>query len=97
MSSANTVNAPTTITAQAAALTITARKTSDNSVVSGANTYVITGGSSFYLGTTDGSGQFVAQVLAGTMNVQCVKSPISGTNTNVVVPSGGTSTAVMLA
>ena len=81
----------------AAALTVTARKTSDNSVVSGATTYVITGGGTFFVGYTDGSGQYVAQVLVGTVNVQCTKSPLTGTNNNVVVPAGGTSTTVMLA
>ena len=63
----------------------------------GANTWVITGGGSFYLGTTDGSGQYVAQVLTGTMNVQCTKSPLTGTVSNVTVPAGGAATTVQLA
>ena len=96
-SSAVAVNSATAITVNAAALNITARKTSDNDAVSGAAAYVITGGGSFFVGYTDGSGQYPAQVLVGTVNVQCTKSPITGTNNNVVVPSGGTSTTVMLA
>ena len=96
VSSANTVNSSTTIAVNAAALTITARKASDNSLVTGANTWVITGGGSFYLGTTDGSGQYVAQVLTGTMNVQCTKSPLTGTVSNVTVPAGGTASTVQL-
>ena len=44
VSSANAVSGATTIAVNAAALNITARKTSDNSLVSGATTYVITGG-----------------------------------------------------
>ena len=95
--SAQTVNSATTISVSAAALTVTARKTSDNSLVSGAATYVITGGGSFFVGYTDGSGQYVAQVLPGTMNVQCTKSPLTGTNSNVVVPSGGASSTVFVA
>ena len=97
VSSANAVNGPTTIAVNAAAVSITARKTSDNSVVSGAATYVVTGGGSNFVGYTDGSGQLTAQVLVGTIGVQCTKSPLTGTNSNLVVGSGGLSTTVMLA
>ena len=40
---------------------------------------------------------FLAQVLVGTVNVQCTKSPLTGTNSNLVVGSGGITTTVMLA
>ena len=95
-SSANVVNSATTIAVHTAALSITARKTSDNSLVVGANTYVITPGGTFFLGYTDGSGGFAAQVLAGTVNAQCTKSPLTGTNSNLVVGSGGLSTTILL-
>ena len=97
VSSANAVSGATTIAVNAAALNITARKTSDNSVVSGAATYVNTGGGYFFIGYTDGSGQSAAQVLVGTVSVQCTKSPLTGTNSNLAVGAGGTSTTVMLA
>ena len=95
-SSANVVNSATTIAVHTAALTVTARKASDNSLVVGANTYVITAGGTFFLGYTDGSGGFAAQVLAGTVNLQCTKSPLTGTNSNLVVGAGGLSTTVLL-
>jgi hypothetical protein len=97
VSSANVVNSATTIGVSAAALTVTARKASDNSLVTGANTYVITGGGTFFLGTTDGSGQYVAQVLVGTVGAKCTKAALTGTNSNLVVGSGGASTTVLLA
>ena len=62
----------------------------------GANTSVITAGGTYYLGYTNGSGQYVAQVARRHGGVQCTKSPLTGTNSNVVVPSGGTSATVML-
>ena len=97
VSSANAVAGATAITANAAAVNITARKTSDNSPVSGAATYVITGGGSNFVGYTDNNGQLTAQVLVGTVNVQCTKSPLTGTNSNLVVGSGGVTTTVMVA
>ena len=96
ISTANAVNSATNITVNTAALTITARKVSDNSLVTGANTYVITGGGSFFVGYTDGSGQFAAQVLVGTVGAQCTKSPLTGTNSNLAVGAGGASTTVLL-
>ena len=42
----------------------------------------------------DGEGR--AQVLVGTVNVQCTKSPLTGTNSNLVVGAGGISTTVMV-
>jgi len=97
VSSANPVNGATAITANAAALNITARKASDNSVVPGAATYVNTGGGYFFVGYTNGSGQDTTQVLVGTVSVQCTGSPLTGTNTNISVPASGANTTVMLA
>ncbi len=88
---------PTTVTFQAAGVDVTARRTSDNSPVSGATVSVITGATSFTVGTTDVSGKFLAEVLVSTIGVRCTLSPITGTNSNLVVPSGGISTTVMLA
>jgi len=96
VSSSNVVSGPTTIAVNAAALTVTARKLSDNSLVSGATTYVTTGGGTFTLGTTDGSGVYVAQVLAGTVNVRCTKSPLTGINNGLSAPAGGTSSTVLI-
>jgi prepilin-type N-terminal cleavage/methylation domain-containing protein len=97
VSAANAVNSATTIAVNAAALNITARKTSDNGVVSGAATYVNTGGGYFFVGYTNGSGQYGAQVLVGTVSVQCTSSALTGTNSNLSVPAGGTNSTVMLA
>ena len=91
------VSGPATVTFQAAGISITARRTSDNSVVSGATVSVITGNTNYSVGTTDATGQYVAQVLVSTVGVRCTLSPITGANSNLVVPSGGISTTVMLA
>ncbi|MGO9876956.1 MAG: hypothetical protein ACLPVY_24535 [Acidimicrobiia bacterium] len=96
VSSANAVSGATAITANAAALNITAQLASNSSVVSGAATSVNTGGGYFFLGYTNSSGQYAAQVLVGTVSVQCTSSSLTGTNSNVSVPAGGTSTTVML-
>ncbi len=97
VSPSTAITAATTVTFQAASIDITALRTSDNSVVSGATVSIITGGGTYNVGSTDGTGKFLAQVLVGTVGVRCTRSPITGTNSNIVVPAGGTSTTVMLA
>jgi prepilin-type N-terminal cleavage/methylation domain-containing protein len=91
------IAADTTITFQTAAIDVTVRRTSDNALVSGATTSVITSGGTFFVGYTNGSGQLTAQVLVGTVSVRATSSALTGINNNLVVGSGGISTTVMLA
>ena len=89
-SSAVAVNGATAITVNAAALNITARKTSDNGGL-GCRCVCDHGRRQLLRRVHRRQRPVPAQVLVGTVNVQGTKSPITGTDDNVVVPSGGTS------
>jgi hypothetical protein len=92
----NAVSGPTTITMTAVAVVMTCRRQSDNTVVSGANGYVVTSPNSYLLGITDASGVVTLQVFAGAHDFKCRLGTLIGTNTNVNVPAGGASTTVLI-
>ncbi len=95
--SSNVVGGATTVSVSAVPVVATCRKQSDNSVVVGATGSIVFSGTVYPFGTTDASGVFSAQVLAGPHDLRCKLGALVGNNTNVNVatPAGAITTILM--